>query len=1338
MHRTQILHNGFTTTMLMLVPVFSVFVQISCATAAAAVGAGIATSPADAEPTGIRPEYTLPIPDETAGLRLALGGGAWAAEAAAHRLILTGGGTVPAIPSIGFAETGSAVDETTGMVQLPLEVVGTLRGVLSVNWLARLLEGQAEVGEYRVSDRALPTAPGAFLMGTVAVSAGAMALTVMIHDDALQELTDGEELQLVLRPGAGYNLGGSTEYRLIVREGVCDRTVAARLSADVACETVDSAALAALSGQLDLSSAALTALTATDLAELRNLRQLDLSNNQLTSLPMGVFDELTALEQLKLNNNGLLSLPSGVFDRLGRLTSLDLSGNADLELAAGILDRYLTRSVQELRLPMRSMLSARLAAGESPVAGSTVRFDVSLDRALPFVLEVPYSYRGSVAPLLNSGRVRLDAGETLQSISVALPADAVAGSSLTLQLDDPVVFTVTLGEAPASAAVVATTLSFGARSATAVVGIGSPITQVLLVRAEDVVSERTVDRVSVPIVVRNLPAGESVSLQVTVSQSPTENQLLRNRYAINIGDATDTFMQGSSRGGMLGGTAFVANLSASNNTATVADVTMTVAEIGISRHYAVPEGDRLTVSINANGVTTAYMLQVAAAPAPTVSFASMSMEVEEGDRTVMVPVQVTDLPSFATRLTIELQASLVAGMAAAGEYQVAGMPLGTTVSQLSVELSSDGTALPVLTVPVQLRDDREEEALAGETVRLVLSATTPQDSGYNTGTENTFELRVLEGVCERTAAVADRLTTTTRATDCYRVDDLSVVVSTLDLQGLGLTQLMDTDLRGLQQVRILSLDRNGLTTLTAPIFADLDALTGLILTENPSLSLPAGVFDGVLDTLTTLLWDMHLRAEVQLTADGDHFVLQLAPALPMELRVPYTLSAAAMDETTAVAIIMAGRNRAELPIPGPLDTAGTVVTAHLGELHSWRVWAAGAESGLSVQNLIQPLVGDSTSLTVPDAMLPRLSFGGTVPAQVTEGTAVTVTVTLDAVPPDDLSVSLAVAATPGAAYTLTATSGTLSGAPGRMLTFPAGTGTAILQLMADEDDDTQDALVQLQLTADTMDPARWQLGGTTRILIRLVDNDRRPGLSFADVRSAVDEDAGMGMVGLEATGLAAGATVEVVLVAQLESGAAAAMEYTVAGVAVPAGAASDIAAPTTGNITVVLTGDGTNPYQGSVAVGVTDDAVIEATDGERLHLHLQPDAAYTLLPEPTMGTNGFAACEIARSCHSVTVREGVCDRTTVVAQTLAGLAGTRCFDVDARTLNGFSGTLELSAQRISTLQAADFAGLGTLAATGPEQQCTEHPAGFHICGAGRSGLVESVRECIQCGSRGSA
>ncbi len=179
---------------------------------------------------------------------------------------------------------------------------------------------------------------------------------------------------------------------------------------------------------------------------LRNLRQLWLHRNFLTALPEEIFQGLVSLDELILNGNPLNELPEGVFGGLSSLNRLLLPWSLD-ELPKGIFDDVLESlgdtfqwpgflffetfktlpATERGELEVAPRLKATLAFTSSvqrAAEGSTVKVPVTLDRALPVAVRVPYTIGFSgptvglrgLSPDPHSGLL-FPAGETRREIS---------------------------------------------------------------------------------------------------------------------------------------------------------------------------------------------------------------------------------------------------------------------------------------------------------------------------------------------------------------------------------------------------------------------------------------------------------------------------------------------------------------------------------------------------------------------------------------------------------------------------------------------------------------------------------------------------------------------------------------------------------------------------------------------------------------------------------------------------------------------------------------------------------------------------------------------------------
>ena len=132
-------------------------------------------------------------------------------------------------------------------------------------------------------------------------------------------------------------------------------------------------------------------------------------------------------------------------------------------------------------------------------------------------------------------------------------------------------------------------------------------------------------------------------------------------------------------------------------------------------------------------------------------------------------------------------------------------------------------------------------------------------SGHKVDGSLTHSFNLTGGVCERTAQLRDKLVELVKANDAT-VTNCSEVMSThlaalterLDLRSAGIATLKPGDFANLGGISTLRLGNNDLTALPAGVFEGLDdTLTVLDLSGNELQTIPAGVFDG-LTGLTSL------------------------------------------------------------------------------------------------------------------------------------------------------------------------------------------------------------------------------------------------------------------------------------------------------------------------------------------------------------------------------------------------------------------------------------------------------------------------------------------------------
>ena len=128
------------------------------------------------------------------------------------------------------------------------------------------------------------------------------------------------------------------------------------------------------------------------------------------------------------------------------------------------------------------------------------------------------------------------------------------------------------------------------------------------------------------------------------------------------------------------------------------------------------------------------------------------------------------------------------------------------------------------------------------------------------------------------------------------------------------------------------------------------------------------------------------------------------------------------------------------------------------------------------------------------------------------------------------------------------------------------------------------------------------------------------------------------------------------------------------------GDSSDYSGSASGSITIAA-----SATEGTIAVAITDDSAIDDGAEETLvvTISLPAGSSYQL------GENASA---------TITITEGVCDRTAEVRSAILDALTDRsaCAEVTDADLRGITGTLDLSSESLTAVQARDFRGLGGL------------------------------------------
>ena len=240
--------------------------------------------------------------------------------------------------SLSFDAAAGLVFEVEEGASVILTVTAGSPSPTDLNVSYRIVDdGDSQTADADVSDY---SDPGAGVVTIRADETTAEIVLSIVDDDEIEPTS--ESFTVSLTAGAGYTLISSTMVRVVIKEGVCDRTpqvrdgVLAKVSGVGDCADVTDDDLSGVTGVLDLSSMSITAFRSGDFSGLGNLGELRLHENALTTLPADVFSGLGSLEVLWVYSNALTTLPADVFSGLGNLGQLWLHENALTTLPATV------------------------------------------------------------------------------------------------------------------------------------------------------------------------------------------------------------------------------------------------------------------------------------------------------------------------------------------------------------------------------------------------------------------------------------------------------------------------------------------------------------------------------------------------------------------------------------------------------------------------------------------------------------------------------------------------------------------------------------------------------------------------------------------------------------------------------------------------------------------------------------------------------------------------------------------------------------------------------------------------------------------------------------------
>ncbi len=564
------------------------------------------------------------------------------------------------------------------------------------------------------------------------------------------------------------------------------------------------------------------------------------------------------------------------------------------------------------------------------------------------------------------------------------------------------------------------------------------------------------------------------------------------------------------------------------------------------------------------------------------------------------------------------------------------------------------------------------------------------------------------GICDRTSQVRDKLLELTGVAGCGNVTSTHLEgVTSLDLSFSSISALQAGDFGGLIQLTRLKLDNNSLTGLPEGIFSGLSRLQELDLRSNSLSSLPAGIFDDILDTLGAgpgvngLSVDSSLKATLsfastaQTVSEGTAVQVSatLSRALPVAMRVPFTISGSATDDdyeelspaAESGLLFLAGETSKEITftLSENNDNQEETLVLTLAQLSGIGLRRSDGAGSDAPHLKTESVLGRSAASSVHTVTIPKPSGGicdrtSQVRDKLLELTGVAgcgnVTSThLEGVTSLDLSfssISALQAGDFGGLIQLTRLkldNNSLTG-------LPEGIFSGLSRLQ--ELDLRSNSLSSLP--AGIFDDILDTLGAGPGVNGLSVDSSLKASLSFASTAQTVSEGTAVQVSATLSRTLPVAVRVPFTI-----GGSATDDDYEGLSPAADSGLLF-LAGETSKEITFTLSENNDNQEETLVLTLAQLSGIgLRRSDGAG------SDA-------PHLKTESVLGRSAASSVHTVTIPKpsgGICDRTSQVRDKLLELTGVAgCGNVTSTHLEGVT-SLDLSFSSISALQAGDFGGL---------------------------------------------
>ena len=693
--------------------------------------------------------------------------------------------------------------------------------------------------------------------GEIVMPADATAGTIeipIVDDNDIEPVREFFYVNLV--DSAGYTPGSRTRLEVFIAEGVCDRTRQVRdgIRRNVSCTRISTSTINGMR-RLAISARGIEELKEKDFLQLTGLDALFLRGNELTTLPEGVFADLGDLEILTLHGNDLTTLPPGTFSGLGSLELLTLYGNQLTTLPPGVFSGL--SSLRSLRLndnpgvPFRLTLGLELA-DEAPNV-SLRRLADLLSASTPATVKLTLR-EGAPYPLM----LALTAtGVELTADQVTIPAGSTRSEMFTMTRNmDGNRVRIVLSESPTPPDDCPTEDDWDHEGPcfSGFEIVGAPIIDFVYTRVTP--QATTIRFASAPQDPEGYVEGEVIQVDVVFDRglaiSPITEGSSSPTLVLRIGNSrrTATYVVGSNAAaGIL---SFVYAVTAGD----IDDNGVSVVQGGLQLNGATVTDAVFNdpANLSVDDLLAEFPEQKVQA-FPTISFEVTDVQPAEGET-----VNAVFNFNAAVAMPTTVRYILTPDTADAADYMdVAGsselvVPEGTTSGAIQIFIVDDDI--------IERTRDRFDLDLVGS-------------DGYVLGSPTEIEVRIREGVCDRTRSIRTIIRRAVNANHCsdvssvprnpflsltmgwdsvttYKRDDFTdqnlnkLLLSSLTLSGHAQLTTLPAGLFG-DRLEYLLLQNNALAALPENLFADLVNLRQLRLDGNDLTTLPEELFAGLVN-----------------------------------------------------------------------------------------------------------------------------------------------------------------------------------------------------------------------------------------------------------------------------------------------------------------------------------------------------------------------------------------------------------------------------------------------------------------------------------------------------------